>query len=214
MAPLMGSGPDMFFVGAELITGVEESRSPVGFWAHAAGGARDERRLPWGVPLAPLSGTRSDMLFVRPLPLREGRSRTPVGFWAHAAGAARDERWLPWGVPLAPLSGARSDPPFVRIAPGGADGHNSVHEHRVAPAVRDHFSEVIDRVEFLHERVVVTRNGHAAAVLISPDDLAELEETLDVLSDPEALADIREADAAYARGDVVRGVDAVRQLRA
>lgn len=81
-------------------------------------------------------------------------------------------------------------------------------------AVRDHFSEVVDRVEFQHERVVVTRNGHAAAVLISPDDLAELEETLDVLSDPEALADIREADAAYARGDVVRGVDAVRQLRA
>ena len=81
-------------------------------------------------------------------------------------------------------------------------------------AVRDHFSEVVDRVEFQHERVVVTRNGHAAAVLISPDDLAELEETLDVLSDAEALADIREADAAYARGDVVRGVDAVRQLRA
>ena len=81
-------------------------------------------------------------------------------------------------------------------------------------AVRDHFSEVVDRVEFQHERVVVTRNGHAAAVLISPDDLAELEETLDVLSDAEALADIREADAAYARGDVVRGVDAARQLRA
>jgi prevent-host-death family protein len=79
-------------------------------------------------------------------------------------------------------------------------------------AVRDHLSEVVDRVERQHERVVITRNGREAAVLISPDDLAELEETLSVLSDPAALADIREADAAYAGGDVVRGVEAVRRL--
>lgn len=79
--------------------------------------------------------------------------------------------------------------------------------------VRDHFSEVVDRVERHHERVTITRNGHDAAVLVSPEDLAELEETLSVLSDPEALADIREADAAYARGDVVGGVEAARELR-
>jgi len=79
--------------------------------------------------------------------------------------------------------------------------------------VRDHFSEVVDRVELHHERVTVTRNGRPVAVLISPADLAELEETLDVLSDPDALADIREADAAYARGDVARGDDAIRSLR-
>jgi len=74
-------------------------------------------------------------------------------------------------------------------------------------------SEVIDRVEHQHERVIVTRNGREAAVVISPDDLAEMEETIAVLSNPDALADIREADAAYARGDVVRGVDVVRRLR-
>ena len=79
---------------------------------------------------------------------------------------------------------------------------------------KGHLSELAERVENEHDRILVTRNGRPSFVLISPDDLAELEETLDVLSDPEALADIREADAAYARGDVVRGVDAVRQLRA
>lgn len=79
--------------------------------------------------------------------------------------------------------------------------------------VRDHFSEVVDRVENHHDRVTVTRNGRPAAVILSPDDLAQLEETLEILSDPEALADIREADAAYRADDVVRGTDAIRSLR-
>ena len=78
--------------------------------------------------------------------------------------------------------------------------------------VRDHFSDVVDRVQRQHERVTVTRNGKAAAVIVSPEDLAELEETLTVLSDPQALADIREADRAYQEGNVVRGADSVRAL--
>ena len=79
--------------------------------------------------------------------------------------------------------------------------------------VRDHFSDVVDRVQRQHERVTVTRNGKVAAIIVSPEDLAELEETLTVLSDPQALADIREADRAYQEGNVVRGADAVRALR-
>lgn len=79
-------------------------------------------------------------------------------------------------------------------------------------SVRDHLSEVVDRVQRQHERVIITRNGHDAAVVISLEDLAQLEETISVLSDPDALADIREADAAYNRGDVIRGLEAVRQL--
>ena len=80
--------------------------------------------------------------------------------------------------------------------------------------VRDHFSDVVDRVQREHDRVTVTRNGKAAAVILSTEDLQQLEETLDVLSDPQALADIREADAAYTTGNVTRGVEAVRALRA
>jgi len=47
----------------------------------------------------------------------------------------------------------------------------------------------------------------------TPDDLAELEETLDVLSDPRALADIREAGLAYTADNLSRRADAVRNLR-
>ena len=79
-------------------------------------------------------------------------------------------------------------------------------------SVRDHLSEVVDRVEHHHERVVITRNGRDAAILISPDDLAEIEETVSVLADPEAVSDIRESEQSIARGDVVRGSEAVQQL--
>jgi prevent-host-death family protein len=79
--------------------------------------------------------------------------------------------------------------------------------------VRDRFSEFIERVQRHHERVVVTRNGTPAAVLISPDDLESLEETLAVLGDPEAISELIEAHRAYLEGDVVRGVEAVKALR-
>ena len=79
--------------------------------------------------------------------------------------------------------------------------------------MKDRFSEFVDRVYREHERVVVTRNGRPAAVLISPDDLESLEETLELLSDAEAVRDLVQAEAAVASGDVVRGIDAVRAMR-
>jgi antitoxin YefM len=61
--------------------------------------------------------------------------------------------------------------------------------------VKAHLSELVDRVAREHDRVVVTRNGRPVAVLISPDELAGLEETLDLLSDDDARASLRRADA-------------------
>lgn len=79
--------------------------------------------------------------------------------------------------------------------------------------VRDHLSEFVDRAEREHERVVLTRNGRPAAVLIGYEDLAALEETLDILGDPNAQKELAQAEEAVASGDVVQGVEAVRGLR-
>jgi prevent-host-death family protein len=70
-------------------------------------------------------------------------------------------------------------------------------------SVKAHLSELVDRVEGEHDRVVVTRNGRPAAVLISHEDLEGLEETLAVLSDPDLMRRIREGEAAADEGDAV-----------
>jgi antitoxin YefM len=80
-------------------------------------------------------------------------------------------------------------------------------------AVKARLSEIVDRVEGEHDRVVVTRNGRPAAVLISHEDLEGLEETLAVLSDSELMARLREGDAAVAAGDVVALDDLAARLR-
>ena len=69
--------------------------------------------------------------------------------------------------------------------------------------VKAHLSEIADRVEGQHERVVVTRKGRPAAVLVSPEDLESLEETLAVLSDPQLMRRIRMGEAAVDSGDTV-----------
>jgi prevent-host-death family protein len=71
--------------------------------------------------------------------------------------------------------------------------------------VKSKFSEMVDRIEYTHDRIVITRNGRPAAVLISPEELASLEDTLDLLSDPEAMAQLEESRQASEAGDFVTG---------
>lgn len=73
--------------------------------------------------------------------------------------------------------------------------------------IKKRLSEIVDGVEHRHDRVVLTRNGRPAAVILSPEDLEALEETLDILSDPAATRDIRRAERAIETGDVVTGED-------
>lgn len=81
-------------------------------------------------------------------------------------------------------------------------------------SVKARLSELVDRVEGEHERVVVTRNGRPAAVLISPDDLEGLEETLAVLSDPAVMGRLRAGEAAANAGDTVTLDDVAERVGA
>ena len=69
--------------------------------------------------------------------------------------------------------------------------------------IKAHLSEIVDRVEREHERVILTRNGRPAAVILSPGDLEALEDTLELLSDPQALTEIQAARDDLAQGRVV-----------
>jgi prevent-host-death family protein len=62
-------------------------------------------------------------------------------------------------------------------------------------------SEVADEVDRTHDRVHITRNGREYVVLISSEDLESLEATIELLSDPAAMARIREAEVALAIGE-------------
>ncbi len=66
---------------------------------------------------------------------------------------------------------------------------------------KNRLSEIIQSAQDTHERFVITKNGRPAVVLISVDDLESLEETLEILSDPQLVAQIRAAEAEAARGE-------------
>jgi antitoxin YefM len=76
----------------------------------------------------------------------------------------------------------------------------SVSEQMPLADVKNRLSEVVDRLEREHGRVVITKHGHPAAVLMSVEDLESLEETLDIMDSAELLADIRSSLAEVAAG--------------
>jgi antitoxin YefM len=79
--------------------------------------------------------------------------------------------------------------------------------------VKNHLSEVVDQVEREHDRVVITKHGRPAAVLVSVDDLESLEETLDVITRPKLLAQIRDSLTELRSGEAdVLSKDQARKL--
>ncbi len=81
--------------------------------------------------------------------------------------------------------------------------------------VKNRLSEVVDQVEREHGRVVITKHGRPAAVVVSVDDLESLEETLDVMGKPRLLEQIRDslAEAGTDQAETLSKDEALALLR-
>lgn len=68
--------------------------------------------------------------------------------------------------------------------------------------VKAGLSAYVESVQRTHERVTITKNGEPAAVLISCAELESLEETIALLADAAAMAEIAQGEAEISRGEV------------
>ncbi len=66
---------------------------------------------------------------------------------------------------------------------------------------KSRIAELADRVAREHDHFTITRNGRADVMLISVAEYESLQETLDVLSDEDTLADLRQSREDFALGE-------------
>jgi len=77
---------------------------------------------------------------------------------------------------------------------------------------RSNLAEVLSDVADRRDHVVVTRNGRPAAALVPIDEYEALEETAEILSDPETLAAIQAGLDEISRGETIDFDDLRREL--
>lgn len=68
--------------------------------------------------------------------------------------------------------------------------------------VKARLSALVSDVENEHDQITVTRNGVPSAVVLSADEWESLQETLAVLSDQQAVADLQESADNIAEGEL------------
>ena len=68
---------------------------------------------------------------------------------------------------------------------------------------RNRLSEIVDDVISTGSEFVITKHGRPSAVVLGYDEYESLLETLNILSDPETMAALAEAEADLAAGNLV-----------
>ena len=64
---------------------------------------------------------------------------------------------------------------------------------------KNRLSRIIKDVTERDERVMITRNGRPAAVVISPEEFESWQATIDILSDPDLMAQLQRSKKAMRR---------------
>ncbi len=77
---------------------------------------------------------------------------------------------------------------------------------------KSRIAELADRVAREHDHFTITRNGRADVMLISVAEYESLQETLDVLSDDETLADLRQSREDFAAEDTFSAAEVRAEL--
>ncbi len=73
-------------------------------------------------------------------------------------------------------------------------------------------SDLLDEVQASRDHVVITRNGHPVALLMSLDEYESLQETIDVLSDEDTLEALRESEEDVKAGRTYSWDEVKREL--
>ena len=79
--------------------------------------------------------------------------------------------------------------------------------YKPAAEVQAELPELLDLLEAADEHIIVVRNDRPAAMIMSYQEYESLTETLDILSTPGALEEIREADARISAGEYFTEAD-------
>jgi antitoxin YefM len=74
-------------------------------------------------------------------------------------------------------------------------------------------SELADEVDRTHERLLITKNGRDYVVVISADDLASIEATLELLADPDAQERVERSRREVELGDYLAEHEVRKLLR-
>ena len=78
--------------------------------------------------------------------------------------------------------------------------------------VREKLTELVDEVNDKFEQIEITKNGKPRAVIMSADEFDGWKETLEIMSDPQLIKDIKQAEKDFKEGKAIPWEEVKKEL--